>query len=445
MLSQLEFKLSVEKQYKDGIEKMVRLYQMEGDRKSKQDAEAKRIESNQKIQLLKHSLKRYEDLHVDIEGEGDDSESHTSPRSRIHADPPADDSLNIPSQRKPLSGHLSLRVREVADVDHAATGRFSRGPETFVNIKVEDAIKGRTKPTRNDKWLDEVHEFSIDKANEIEITVYDKTGDSLLPIGMLWVRISDIVEEMRRKKIESELQNSGWVSADMMGGGAGGIQPDMQFQPPPGSNNSGPGGAPPGGMRPAQGQGAAQPQTGPVMVDDWFSLEPVGRIHLTMSFGKRCPVFNLRSKLTKQQPSKQPTSSHSTSDLAVRALFVSARKKWLNSTVTSSCNSSFTTSCVVHSVLSSSSMPPECSVRTVTTLVTKSVIRRWSPSVSRSRTPRQTRMRQSSTIAFRIVSKISRTWGPIGAVTVAIFFRSVANRPRSAQVRVMFVSPCQTY
>lgn len=71
MLSQLEFKLSVEKQYKDGIEKMVRLYQMEGDRKSKQDAEAKRIESNQKIQLLKHSLKRYEDLHVDIDGVDD--------------------------------------------------------------------------------------------------------------------------------------------------------------------------------------------------------------------------------------------------------------------------------------------------------------------------------------------------------------------------------------
>lgn len=68
MLSQLEFKLSVEKQYKDGIGKMVRLYQMEGDRKSKADAEAKRIESNQKIQLLKQSLKRYEDLHVDVDG-----------------------------------------------------------------------------------------------------------------------------------------------------------------------------------------------------------------------------------------------------------------------------------------------------------------------------------------------------------------------------------------
>lgn len=69
MLSQLEFKLSVEKQYKEGIEKMARLYQMEGDRRSRADADAKRIESNQKIQLLKQALKRYEDLHVDMDDE----------------------------------------------------------------------------------------------------------------------------------------------------------------------------------------------------------------------------------------------------------------------------------------------------------------------------------------------------------------------------------------
>ena len=66
MLKQLEFKLKVEKQYKDGIEKMVRLYQLEGDRKSRADAEARRVESTQKIQLLKQALKRYENLHVDM-------------------------------------------------------------------------------------------------------------------------------------------------------------------------------------------------------------------------------------------------------------------------------------------------------------------------------------------------------------------------------------------
>lgn len=185
-----------------------------------------------------------------------------------------------------MSGHLSLRIHAVADVDHAATSRFSRGPDTFVNIKVEDSIKGRTKPSRNDKWIDEIHEFDIDKANEIEVTVYDKTSDHPLPIGMLWVRISDIAEEMRRKKVETELQNSGWVSADKMGGSSGGPQPDLQFSPPPGQNFStvsGPAGA---AMRPPgpAGPGAPQPQMSQIFIDDWFSLEPVGRIQLTMSF-----------------------------------------------------------------------------------------------------------------------------------------------------------------
>lgn len=71
MLSQLEFKLSVEKQYKDGVEKMVRLYQDEGDRRSRADADHRRVESNMKIQLLRQALKRYEDLHVDMESTAD--------------------------------------------------------------------------------------------------------------------------------------------------------------------------------------------------------------------------------------------------------------------------------------------------------------------------------------------------------------------------------------
>lgn len=71
MLSQLEFKLNVEKQYLKGIEKMVQLYQMEGDRKSKADAAARRVESNQKIQILRQALKGYEDLHIDMESSAD--------------------------------------------------------------------------------------------------------------------------------------------------------------------------------------------------------------------------------------------------------------------------------------------------------------------------------------------------------------------------------------
>jgi hypothetical protein len=71
MLSQLEFKLNVEKQYLKGIEKMVQLYQMEGNRKSRAEAAGSRIESTQKIQILKQALKRYEDLHIDMANAAD--------------------------------------------------------------------------------------------------------------------------------------------------------------------------------------------------------------------------------------------------------------------------------------------------------------------------------------------------------------------------------------
>ncbi|KAL4890212.1 hypothetical protein BDV59DRAFT_195148 [Aspergillus ambiguus] len=273
MLSQLEFKLSVEKQYKAGIEKMVRLYQDEGDRKSRADAEGRRIESNQKIQLLKQALKRYEDLHVDIES----------------TDTAADDdeSLSTPNLRKPLTGLLTLRIHAVRDVDHAAGSRFSRGPETYVVLKVEDTVKARTKATRADRWQEETFNIDIDKANELELTVYDKSGDRPTPIGMLWVRISDIAEEMRRKKIETELNASGWVSADKMEAGGTPMRPNAAG--PMGSTHApGPGGHP---GAPAQGQAnlppGAAPPGGPVMIDSWFALEPVGRIYLSLSFAKQ--------------------------------------------------------------------------------------------------------------------------------------------------------------
>jgi classical protein kinase C len=180
----------------------------------------------------------------------------------------------------------------VADVDHAATGRFSRGPDTFVIIKVEDVFKGRTKATKNDRFTDELHEIDIDKANEVELTVYDRAGDHPMPIGMLWIRLSDLQEEMRRKRLENEFNSAGWMTADKMDND-GNIRPDLHFQPPPGqqsaygSNIGGASGAM-GGVAPggAAGAGGAMPQTGPTFIESWFALEPTGRIYLTMSFNK---------------------------------------------------------------------------------------------------------------------------------------------------------------
>lgn len=187
--------------------------------------------------------------------------------------------------RKPLSGQLEMRIHAVRDVDHAASSRFSRGPETFVVMKVEDNVRAKTRATRTERWAEEFFTVDIDKANEIELTVYDKAGDRPTPIGFLWARISDIAEEMRRKKIESEFQQNGWVSADKMADGGSPTKSTgntLSTPHAPGmlpQSQSGRGGN--------STEAGAQQVSGAVMVDSWFSLEPAGRIHLTMNFQKQ--------------------------------------------------------------------------------------------------------------------------------------------------------------
>ncbi|KAM7182768.1 hypothetical protein V8F33_014037 [Rhypophila sp. PSN 637] len=272
MLSQLQFKLNVEEQYLKGIEKMVQLYQMEGDKKSRADAAGKRVESKQKILLLKQALKRYEELHIDTD-----------------ADQADDDSINSPNIRKPLSGQLYIRILAVKDVDHTPIGRFNRGPETFVAVKVEDNLMATTKATRTDRWDSEYHNVHVDKANEVELTVYDKPGEHALPIGLLWVRISDIVEELRRKKIEAETNSMGWVSADRLGS-SNRVPPPQFPMSPQAPQFAGPPGSPS-----QQSQGASTymplppPQAAPAVqqsIDGWFNLEPTGQIQLSLNFFK---------------------------------------------------------------------------------------------------------------------------------------------------------------
>ncbi|CAO1614643.1 unnamed protein product [Jaminaea pallidilutea] len=279
-LHQLEFKLQIERQYKQGIDKMAALYQAEGDRKSRNDAESKRIESQSKIMLLQQALKRYKQLHVMDDGE-EDQQGSTLDENRQNL-------------RKPLSGTLSVSVQGARDLEHAPNqSRFGRGNtrESSVVIKVEDTPRAHTHPSRTDRWQQEDFELAVDNANEIEVTVYDKVGSGHpVPIGMLWIRISDIVEELRKKKFGQQpggqsdggAAASGWVTADDVQQGVG--------------RGSGVAGA--GGMYASsssasdlsfnQSAGAPVPVGPPSEgVDAWFSVEPAGAIHLRVNFVKQ--------------------------------------------------------------------------------------------------------------------------------------------------------------
>lgn len=269
MLQQLEFKLSVEAQYKRGIEKMINLYQMEGDKRSKTEAEANRMESAQKIQLLAKSRKRYSDMHIGFEEDVGD-----------------DESISMANLRRPLSGNLHISCLAIKDVDHVTTARPLRGPESMVTVKVENMVHARTRLSRNEKWHEEFN-IAVDKANEIELTVYDKVGDQNIPVGLVWLRISDIAEAIRRRKVEQELNNAGWVSASKVQATAPGA-----YSGSSGGNNLNPGQggrstqasyAGSQGANPAQQVGDS---TSNITIDSWFVLEPTGQIHLSLGFEK---------------------------------------------------------------------------------------------------------------------------------------------------------------
>jgi len=296
MLHQLEFKLQVEMQYKKGIEKMVKLYQADGDKKSRADAEGKRVESEKKIQLLQTALKRYKTLNVlDAADEDEDAGKCVLSFTDAHlmtcaVDPAADGDAKSGLRSKILSGKLQVTIKGARELEHApviTSGRSRSASkqvvDTYVSLKVEGTQRAHTHPSRTDRWNEEF-EITVDKANEVELAIYDKQASELhpVPIALLWLKIQDLVDALRRQRVNQESGQGGWVTAGDMSNIPGMAQPGHHpsgsgdYQPP--FNSGGPlaqGGATNFGYG-SQSDG----------IDAWFALEPVGAIALKLNFGK---------------------------------------------------------------------------------------------------------------------------------------------------------------
>lgn len=266
MLHQLDFKLHVERQYKEGIDKMAKLYLVDGDKKARADTENKRVESNQKMQLLSQALKRYKTLDV-MGGLAEEDDGI-----------PEDDKSNL---RKPLSGTLQITIKTARDLAHIPQPKKSKYPsETVIYVKVEDTPRARTHPARSDRW-NEDFEIQVDKANEVEVTIYDKIpGDGApVPIGMLWLRLSDIVEELRRRKMGAET-GPGWVTAERVNSHQSGSRGGSASGSVSAIDLSAVGGPSAGSMiDPRAGDGSEG-------VDAWFAVEPEGAVFLHLNFVK---------------------------------------------------------------------------------------------------------------------------------------------------------------
>ncbi|KAI9264328.1 hypothetical protein BDA99DRAFT_53540 [Phascolomyces articulosus] len=253
-LHELEYKLDVEKKVLAGIKTMAAALERDPSathRQQRGEVQGQLYESIEKRNLLDKALKKYKGLYIG-EGDEDDYELETPLAARVP-----------PGFRRPVSGKLQLQIIEARELAHAPT-RMIKMPETVVYIKIDGNVVFRSRPTRNDKWLEEC-EIHVTKASEIEIAIYDESLERRLPIGILWLKITDIAEGLRKRKIQQE-SGSGWVSAEV-------AQQRTQDTLPSSGGSQHP--------IPTQPKTVQTTQEG---IEAWFDVEPLGELALRLNF-----------------------------------------------------------------------------------------------------------------------------------------------------------------
>jgi classical protein kinase C len=180
--------------------------------------------------------------------------------------------------RRPVTGKVRLNILEARELAHAPTRTF-KAPETLVVVKIDGNVCFRSRPSRSDHWNDQC-ETHVDKASEVEVTIYDQSGERSVPIGVLWLKISDIAEGLRRQKIMQD-NGPGWVSAEVA------QQQQYPQLPSAGSQYYGQNQMP--ALKPdiASGDMPSTPSASQEGIEAWFDVEPVGHIRLQLNFGKK--------------------------------------------------------------------------------------------------------------------------------------------------------------
>ncbi|KAI9320612.1 kinase-like domain-containing protein [Dichotomocladium elegans] len=275
-LHELEYKLDVEKKVLAGIKTLAdvlgRDYSV-GDKRRRDEVQGQMQESIEKRNLLDRALRKYKGLYIG-EGDEDDYELETPPSARVP-----------PGFRRPVTGNLQLQIVEARELAHAPT-RMIRAPDTIVVVKIDGNIEHQSRPSRNARWNDEC-KIHVNKASEVEIAIYDQGIERKLPIGILWLKITDIAEGLRKRKIQQE-GGQGWVSAEV----AQQRSRDMLHNNNPHS--------------PIPQQPATVPAT-EEGIEAWFDVEPLGEIALRLNFvresANRRPLDKLgRMGAVRQRP-----------------------------------------------------------------------------------------------------------------------------------------------
>lgn len=206
--------------------------------------------------------------------------------------------------RKPLTGTLQITVKAAKELEHALLPKKSNKifNETTVVLKIEGNFRAKSHPSRTDRWNQDF-ELSVEKANELTIALYDKHGNEMpAPIGFTWVRLSDLVDALRRQKIGMEAAGGGWVTADGAMNNPGGYGGQGRFEQNP-YQLGGDGPLMPGGMGMGGGTGASEG------IEAWFMVEPAGAVLLHLNFGE-CRKRSEAQSLTSHSQGERTEATH---------------------------------------------------------------------------------------------------------------------------------------
>ncbi|KAJ2181533.1 Serine/threonine kinase, partial [Coemansia sp. RSA 532] len=266
---EIAYKLEVERKIRDNANRIRMLYSNDYQRGSKTkthitDSDRILHETNDRIRLLDYSLKKNQSLYVDY---ADDDDADTVIEDEF--------SQFQPAIRRPITGKLQLRIHRAKDLRRAPIHtRAFRSPQHFVVVKIDGRVCGTT-PIVKDSVFNHYFEIEVKKASEVELSVFERVDKDYL-VGLMWIRLSEIYEDIRKKEIVAE-SSSGWTTAEQMSKG--------------GAHGHGSSGVP---HMPTNHGG--QPDSAPGVLSSW-DVESQGQIELWMNFTKSTAKRRPQSRL----------------------------------------------------------------------------------------------------------------------------------------------------
>ncbi|KAJ2689419.1 Serine/threonine kinase, partial [Coemansia sp. RSA 1285] len=283
---EIAYKLEVERKIYEKANRIRMLYskayQSGSKNKISQITDSDRIlhETNDRIRLLEYSLKSYQPLCVDYVDE--DDEETLNERKDTNA-------MFQPAVRRPISGKLQLRIHRAKHLRRPPIHtKMFRSPQQFVVVKIDGKVCGTT-PIVRDSVFNYYFEIEVKKASEVELSVFERSDKDYL-VGLMWIRLSEIYEDIRKKEIVAE-SSSGWTTAEQMAKTGGGSGPAAAAATPSGNALYQPG-------QPQQ-QHLSSPRpsdASPGVFGEW-DVESQGQIELWMNFIKETPKRRVQSRL----------------------------------------------------------------------------------------------------------------------------------------------------